>query len=313
MSYRGPVAAIRCRDMVEPAVPISLAYSVDADDAFMFHALRHEKIPTDGFRFTHRREDTAALNRLALAGAADVVAISAGVYPAVANQYQLLPHGASVGRGYGPVVVAREPLGIADLSGRRVAIPGVTTTAWLVLRLIAPRIQPVEIPIVPFGRVFEALDSGQVDAALLIHEGRFLYGARGLHLVVDTGAWWQEQIGGPLPLGVNVIRRALGAGQVARLSDVLGRSIRWSFENREHMLAELAREDRGDPALADRQLLDRYLGLYANADTALMPADARNAVETLFARARQAGLIDQEVRVDWAPDPPSPISTSPVS
>lgn len=291
--------------MAETEVPISLAYSVDADDAFMFYALRCGKIPTEGFRFTHRREDTAALNRLALGGAADVVAISTGVYPAVAAQYQLLPHGASVGRGYGPVVVARERIGVADLVGLRVAIPGFTTTAWLVLRLIEPRVQPVEIPIVPFGRVFEALDTGQADAALLIHEGRFLYGARGLHLVLDVGAWWQEQVGGPLPLGVNVIRRALGPDQIARLSNVLGRSIRWSFENRDHLLAELAREDRGDPALADRQLLDRYLGLYANADTVLMPADARHAVETLFARARHAGLIHDDVRVDWAPDPTS--------
>src|SRR5882672_484931 len=158
--------------------PIALAYSADADDAFMFHAIRGGLIDTGGFSFTHWRGDTAALNRLALgepvpggpqSGAgADVIAISAGVYPRVAARYQLLPHGASVGRGFGPVVVARRPMDPAELAGARVGIPGVTTTAWLVLRLIQPAAIPVEIPIVPFARIFDALDAGEVDAALLI-------------------------------------------------------------------------------------------------------------------------------------------------
>ncbi len=179
------------------AAPISLAYSADADDAFMFHAIRAGLIDTRGFSFTHWRGDTAALNRLALgekpggadgAGGdaevvADVVAISAGVYPRVAARYQLLPHGASVGRGFGPVVVARRPVDAAGLAGLRVGIPGLTTTAWLVLRLIQPAALPVEIPIVPFARIFEALEAGEVDAALLIHEGRLLYRDRGLHKV----------------------------------------------------------------------------------------------------------------------------------
>ena len=204
-----------------PLVPaptsIALAYSVDADDAFMFHALRTGQVAEPGFVFTHRRADTAALNQMAVAGAADVIAISAGAYPGVADQYQLLPHGASVGRGFGPVVVARHPLDPAGLAGRRVGIPGLTTTAWMVLRMIAPRAEPVVIPIVPFGRVFEALDEGTIDAALLIHEGRLIYPERGLHLVVDLGVWWQAEVGLPLPLGVNVIRRALGAGPIAAL------------------------------------------------------------------------------------------------
>src|SRR3954451_4901840 len=171
---------------------ISLAYSVDADDAFMFHALRTGAIDTGPLRFVHKRDHTAALNRLAIDAGADVVAVSVGVYPAIASRYQMLPHGASIGRGFGPVVVARRPLAPGDLAGLRIGIPGATTTAWLVLRLIAPGAIGVEIPISPFAAIFDALDSGAVDAAFLIHEGRMLYRDRGVPLPVDLGAWWQE-------------------------------------------------------------------------------------------------------------------------
>lgn len=286
---------------------ISLAYSVDADDAFMFHALREGLIEAPpGLVFTHQRGDTAALNRLAAGEQADVVAISAGAYPACADRYLLLPHGASVGRGFGPVVVAPRALRPDELAGKRVGIPGLTTTAWLVLRLIEPRAVPVPIPIVPFARIFDAVTSGEVDAALVIHEGRLLYPERGLTLVVDLGVWWQEHVGLPLPLGVNVIRRGLGPELVAQVSDVLRRSIRFALDHRERLIAALAAEDRGERALADPKLIDHYLGLYANADTAEMPEDARRGVEALFARARAAGLLagasgPRSDVVEWAP------------
>jgi len=286
---------------------ISLAYSVDADDAFMFHALREGLIATPpGLTFTHRRGDTAALNQMAIGGEADVVAISAGAYPSCADRYLLLPHGASVGRGFGPVVVARTPLAPADLAGRRVGIPGLTTTAWLVLRLIVPDAVPVPIPIVPFARIFDAVESGEVDAALVIHEGRLLYPERGLKLVVDLGVWWQEQVGLPLPLGVNVIRRGLGPDLVREVSDILRRSIRFALDHKPQMVAVLTREDRGERALADPKLIDHYLGLYANADTAEMPDDARRGIDALFARARAAHLLPADAPggaadVEWAP------------
>ena len=284
---------------------ISLAYSVDADDAFMFHALTAGQIPPAGLTFTHRRADTGQLNRLALAGAADVVAISAGAYPLVADRYQLLPHGASVGRGFGPVVVAPRALRPSELAGKRVGIPGLTTTAWMVLQLIEPRAVPVEIPILPFGRIFEAVENGEVDAALLIHEGRLIYPQRGLHLVVDLGVWWREVVGLPLPLGVNVIRRGLGPALIAVVSEALRRSIRWATEHRAEMIKLLASEDRGEPALADPALVDHYLSLYANADTMEMPDDARRGVEALFSRAAVAGLIPRGgaagAPIDWAP------------
>jgi len=280
---------------------ISLAYSVDADDAFMFHALRAGAIETGMLRYTHLRDHTAALNRLAIEGGADVVAVSVGVYPAIAARYQMLPHGASVGRGFGPVVVARRPLRPADLNGLRIGIPGATTTAWLVLRLIAPGAIGVEIPISPFAAIFDALASGVVDAALLIHEGRMLYRERGLHLAVDLGEWWSAKEALPLPLGVNVIRRGLGAPQIALVSAQLRESIAWALANRALIIPTIAAEDRGDKALSNQLLIDTYLNLYANADTAAMADDAKHATDVLFARARAAGLLSSDVAVDWAP------------
>jgi 1,4-dihydroxy-6-naphthoate synthase len=281
--------------------PVSLAYSVDADDAFMFHAVAQGLVPLGTLSFTHRRADTAALNEIARNEEADVVAVSLGAYPALARTYQILPHGASVGRGYGPVVVAREPLTAADLAGKRIGIPGVTTTAWLVFRLIQAGAVPVTIPIAPFNRVFEALSRHEVDAALLIHEGRLLYEARGFHKVVDLGEWWWAETALPLPLGVNVIRRGLGEVTVAQVSSVLRASIRWALSERAAMVDRLAQEDRGEPALADPALIDHYLSLYANDDTATLAPDVKAAVEALFARARAAGLVESDVQVDWAP------------
>ena len=206
-----------------------------------------------------------------------------------------------MGRGYGPVVVSPRPLAPADLAGRRVGIPGATTTAWLVLRLIAPEAIGVEIPIAPFNRIFEALAAGEVDAALLIHEGRLLYPARGLHLCTDLGVFWMERTGLPLPLGVNVIRRGLGAELVARVSGILKSSIAWALANRPQMIALIAAEDRGDKALSDKTLIDNYLNLYANGDTAAIADDARRAVDVLFREARAAGLLPHDAPADWAP------------
>jgi 1,4-dihydroxy-6-naphthoate synthase len=198
-------------------------------------------------------------------------------------------------------VVSREPLSPADLRGRRVAIPGHTTTAWLVLRMIESGAVPVVVPIVPFGRMFEALDAGEVEAALLIHEGRLLYERRGYHKVVDVGEWWDQQTQLPLPLGVNVIRKALGPALVARVSGVLRAAIDWALAHRAEVITALAGEERGEAALAQAALLDRYLGMYANEDTRGMASDVRQAVEVLFARARAAGLLAGGGAVEWAP------------
>jgi 1,4-dihydroxy-6-naphthoate synthase len=271
----------------QKAPPVRLAYSVDADDAFMFAALATGAIDLEGLRFDHLRADTASLNDLAANEGADVVAVSLGAYPKLAERYLLLPHGASVGRGFGPVVVAKRP--------------SLSTTAFLVLRLIEPDIVPVLVPISPFSRAFSALDDGSVDAVLLIHEGRLLYEQRGYHKVVELGEWWQAETSLPLPLGVNVIRKALGAANVAQVSRVLGNAIAWALANRDALITAIAKEDRGDKALADAALLVRYLAMYANEDTRQMAPDVRKAIDVLFGRARAAGLFVGNVAVDWAP------------
>ena len=282
-------------------MPISLAYSVDADDAFMFHGLVSGAVAAQGLEFTHTRGDTAWLNELAGQGGADVVAISAGAYPAVAGQYLLLPHGASVGRGFGPVVVGKRALTLEELAGRRVAVPGWSTTALLVLRLMQPRIVPVVVPIAPFTAVFAALDRAEVDAALLIHEGRLLFERYGCVAVAELGQWWLAETGLPLPLGVNVIRRALGPDRIAVVSQVLRAAITWALGHREEVIRAIAGEKRGEAALAEPRLLDRYLGMYANEDTRAMAADARQAIGVLFARAAAAGLLPAGCTVEWAP------------
>jgi 1,4-dihydroxy-6-naphthoate synthase len=282
-------------------VPISLAYSVDADDAFMFHALATGAIDCRGLDFTHRRGDTAWLNALAADGGADVVAISAGHYPAVAGRYLLLPHGASVGRGFGPVVVSKQPLALGDLAGRRVAIPGRSTTAFLVLRLMQPAVVPVVVPITPFSAMFDALERGAVDAALLIHEGRLLYERRGYVAVAELGQWWLGETGLPLPLGVNVIRRGLGSETIALVSQLLREAIAHALQHRDAIIRAIAAESRGDAGLRETALLDRYLGMYANDDTRAMAPDAREAIEVLFTRAAAAGLLPIGSHVEWAP------------
>jgi 1,4-dihydroxy-6-naphthoate synthase len=282
-------------------VQISLAYSVDADDAFMFHALVTGAIDTRGLTFEHRRGDTAWLNGLAEAGGADVVAVSAGAYPSFADKYLLLPHGASVGRGFGPVVVAKRPMTLADLAHRRVAIPGFSTTAFLVLRLMQPAVVPVFVPIAPFRRVFEALDQGEVDAALLIHEGRLLFENRGCVAVAELGEWWLGKTGLPLPLGVNVIRRALGQENIMQVSAVLRAAIAYALDNRGEVIRTIAAEKRGEVALAETAILDRYLGMYANDDTRTMAPDVRKAIDVLFARSADAGLLPLGCQVEWSP------------
>jgi len=282
-------------------VPISLAYSVDADDAFMFHALVAGAVDTRGLAFTHARGDTAWLNALAEAAGADVVAVSVGAYPALARQYLLLPHGASVGRGFGPVVVSRRPMTLEELAGRRVAIPGPSTTAFLVLRLMQPGIVPKVVPIAPFAAVFEALERGEVDAALLIHEGRLLFERHGCVAIAELGQWWLRETGLPLPLGVNVIRRALGPDVIAKVSAVLREAIAWALAHRGEVIRAIAGERRGEAALGEAALLDRYLGMYANDDTLATAPDVRRAIEVLFSRAAAAGLLGPGVAAEWAP------------
>lgn len=280
---------------------ISLAYSVDTDDAFMFYALKQGHIKHPGVEFTHYRGDTALLNNLAMSDGADVVAISAGAYPSVASKYLLLPHGASIGRGFGPIVVARQSLSLAELGDKRVAIPGLTTTAYMVLRMMQPKVIPVVVPIVPFTAMFEALNRGEVDAALLIHEGRLLYEKHGYRKVCELGEWWQSSTGLPLPLGVNVIRRSLGPEIIFQVSTILRSAIEWALGHRQEVLQAMVDPSRGDESLTNHALLDQYLGMYANEDTRSMAEDAKAGLNRLYARAAEAGLLSPNLSIDWAP------------
>lgn len=272
---------------------LRLAFSPDADDAFMFHAALAGKIDVEGLSFDATRADTEALNLAAEGGEVDVVAISIAQFARVAEKYLLLPHGGSVGEGYGPVVVATKPASMMRLEGARVGVPGLRTTAYLVLRLLLPKFQPVVLPITPHEVVFEALESGRVDAALLIHEGRLTYEARGLHRVLEIGEAWRARTSLPLPLGGNAIRRALGPGLVTRTSRVLKRSIEWALAHRDEAMDAILAE----PAQAklDRATLDRYLSMYANERTLDYGEDGRKAIAELLAEAHLAGLSQRLV------------------
>ncbi|MFT4622806.1 MAG: 1,4-dihydroxy-6-naphthoate synthase [Myxococcota bacterium] len=278
---------------------ITLRCSPDADDLFMMRALLEGLIDTGTYRFTIDTSPTDALNRHASEGPTDVVALSFGHYPAVADTYQLLPHGGSMGEGYGPVVIAREPLSIGDLSGKRVAIPGLTTSAWAVLQMIAPELQPVVIPIVPYARIFDALREGTVDAGLVIHEGRLTYADQGFHSVVDIGEWWSDETGGlPLPLGANTIRRELGETVIGEVSALLFESIRHALEDRESAIEWLIA--RGS-ALGTPERVSQYLDMYANHRTLDYGPAGRAGIREFYARAVRAGALAAPPTLDFAP------------
>jgi 1,4-dihydroxy-6-naphthoate synthase len=284
---------------------LRLAFSPDADDAFMFHALLAGHVAHADFVFTARRADTEALNRAAAGNDPDdVIAISIAQYANVASRYLLLPHGGSVGEAYGPVLVAREPAAregdVRALQGRRIAVPGLRTTAFVTLSLLARRanvtFEPVVVPIVPHEAAFEALESKAVDAALLIHEGRLTYARRGLHRWLDLGEAWHGATGLPLPLGGNAIQRDLGGPTIATVSALLRESIEWALAHRDQVIDELLATT---PHL-DRAELDRYLALYANHETLGYGDESRRAIHRLLGDAAEAGLLPR-VDVAFAP------------
>ncbi len=274
------------------------AISPDADDLFMFRAITEGLIDTQGLEFEVVARDTHLLNRMADGDGPDVTAISIAHYPAVAANYRLFAHGGSVGRGYGPLVIAKPALlaeGAATgkrvgelLRDRKIAVPGMTTTAALVLRLITP-FQPVTIPIFPTHLQFDALHAGEVDAALIIHEGRLTYADQGFVQLVDIGAWWYNRTGLPLPLGGNVIRRELAPDVIARADAVIRASIAHGLAHRDDAITWLLA--RGG-ALKTREAVDLYLSLYANADTLDYGADGRDGIRTLLRQGAEAGFID---------------------
>jgi 1,4-dihydroxy-6-naphthoate synthase len=273
---------------------IRLGHSPDPDDAFMFYALAADRIPSNGFRFEHLLRDIETLNEWAMKGELEVTAISVHAYAYVADKYRLLPHGASMGEQYGPIVVAREAMDPAELQGKVIAVPGPMTSAFLELQLAIGRID--EPLIVPFDEILETVASGAADAGLVIHEGQLTYPSLGLELVLDLGEWWHELTDGlPLPLGANAVRRDLGEETMRELSVVLHDSIKYGLEHREDALAHAARYGRG----LDGDLTDRFVGMYVNDRTLDYGDEGRAAVAELLRRAAEAGFIPQAVPVDF--------------
>ena len=254
---------------------IRVGHSADPDDAFMFWALEAGLVDARGLEFEQVVSDIETLNTWATEGRLEVTAISMGAYPAVAERYVLLPHGASMGIGYGPIVVAREPLDPREVE---IAIPGRRTTAYLALRLALG--DDVRVRELRFDAILDEVASGRADAGLLIHEGQLTYAAAGLHKLLDLGEWWQAETGLPLPLGVNVARRDLG-DRLADVSAVLGEAIRAGLAHRDDALAYAERFGRG----IDRETADRFVAMYVNELTCDYGDVGRRAVEELLRRA----------------------------
>jgi 1,4-dihydroxy-6-naphthoate synthase len=263
-------------------VRIRVGHSADPDDAFMFWALEAGLVDPRGLEIEQVVSDIQTLNEWATEGRLEVTAISMGAYPSVADRYVLLPHGASMGSGYGPVVVGRVPLRLGELPALEIAIPGRLTTAYLVLRLALG--EDLRVRELPFDRIADAVLAGVVDAGLLIHEGQITYEQRGLHKALDVGAWWHDETGLPLPLGVNVARRDLGR-RLSDVSAVLGEAIRAGLDHRDEALAYAQRYGRG----IDRATTDRFVAMYVNELTSDYGELGRRAVSELMRRAG-AGL-----------------------
>lgn len=271
---------------------LRLAHSPDSDDAFMFYALATGKVRLPGVKFTHILDDIETLNQAARLETYDITALSFYGYSFVADKYVLMDCGASFGEGYGPIVVASHPIKKTELAGRKIAVPGMLTTSYLALKLFEPKVETVTMP---FDKILGAVQSKEVEAGLLIHEGQLLFSQIGLHRVVDLGQWWQETTGLPLPLGANAIRRRLGPEMGRQVSRIIRESVSYALEHRESALdyaLQFARDM--DPVLADK-----FIGMYVNRWTLDYGEEGRHAVRELLARGAAVGLVPSSFKVEF--------------
>ena len=272
---------------------IRVGHSPDPDDAFMVWALAEGAVDTRGLEFELVPVDIQTLNEWAPDGRLEVTALSAAAYPAVQERYALLPHGGSFGAGYGPIVVGREQLSRGRLQRTRIAIPGEQTTAYLVLRMYLGGAFVHDV--LPFDEILDAVAEGRADAGLLIHEGQLTYAAAGVEKSVDLGEWWLLETGLPLPLGVNTVRRDLGAETIETVSSVLRESIAVGLAHRSEALAYAARFGRD----LDGETVDRFVAMYVDDLTTDAGPEGRQAVAELYRRAEELGLTQGAVRVDF--------------
>jgi 1,4-dihydroxy-6-naphthoate synthase len=273
-------------------VELKLAHSPDSDDAFMFYALATKKLPTHNLAFQHVLEDIESLNQKALQGVYDVTAASFHAYPYLAENYILLPSGASFGERYGPIVVARATPGADGLRGKRIAVPGKMTSAYLVLQLYEREFEPV---FTPFDRILETVTRGEADAGVVIHEGQLTYAESGLKKIVDLGEWWFQETGLPLPLGANLIRRSLDRRTVRAVAKLLKASIQYGLDHREEALEYAMQFGRG----LDSPTADRFVAMYVNDRTLDYGEKGRQAVQALLDRAFEKGLIPLQVKAEF--------------
>ena len=271
---------------------ISVAHSPDSDDAFMFYGLATSKIDTGDLKFTHVLQDIQTLNEKARDAVYDVTAISFHAYAYVSDKYALLPHGASIGDKYGPIVVSKEKMSPADLSKARIAVPGELTSAFLALRLFD---QNFNYEVIAFDKIIDAVRTGRCDAGLLIHEGQLFYHKFGLQKVLDLGEWWHEQTGLPLPMGGNVIKRDLGADLMKKVSGYLHKSVKYSLDNRENALAyamQFARDMDTDTA-------DRFVAMWVNDLTLDYGERGREGVRRLLTEGYEKGIIPTKPEIEF--------------
>jgi 1,4-dihydroxy-6-naphthoate synthase len=271
---------------------IKLAHSPDSDDAFMFYALATHKLATPGYKYTHVLSDIQALNEAALTETYDVTAVSFAAYPSLRDKYVLLDCGASFGENYGPIVVATTQLRKEELTGKRIGVPGLKTTAYLTLKLFEPDFQPV---VMPFDKILDAVMAGSVDAGLLIHEGQLLFPQLGLHRVIDLGIWWHDQTGLPLPLGGNAVRRALGPELGRQISRTIRESVEYGLNHRDEALnyaMQFARDMETETA-------DKFVAMYVNKWTLGYGERGKQAVTELINRGTAAGLLPGPASVEF--------------
>lgn len=272
--------------MSDEKMLIRVGHSPDPDDAFMFHALANDSIDTGRYQFVHELQDIETLNRRAFNGELELTAVSIHGFAFVEDKYALCASGASMGDNYGPMVVAREPLQISDLKGKKIAVPGTLTSAFLSLKLLLG--DTFEYEVQPFDEILNLVEQGKYDAGLIIHEGQLTYASQGLKLIVDLGKWWYDETGGlPLPLGGNAIRRDLGANAMLEVTALLKQSIQYGLDHREAALQHAMKYGRD----LDHAKTDRFVGMYVNDWTIDFGAKGREAVRLLLRRGYEAGVI----------------------
>jgi 1,4-dihydroxy-6-naphthoate synthase len=272
---------------------IKVAHSPDSDDAFMFYGLATNKLDTGELQFTHVLKDIQTLNQVAMTTREyDVTAVSFHAYAHIADHYSLLPHGASIGDGYGPIVVAREGFPAGEIKNKRIAIPGTLTSAYLALRLHTPEF---DYGVVPFDEIINEVVSGKFDAGLLIHEGQLTYHEEGLVKIVDLGEWWKKETGLPLPMGGNAIKRDLGPELQREVSNWLHRSIQYSMDNRQDALNYAMQFARDMPV----ETADRFVAMWVNKSTLGYTDRDIQGVQLMLDEGFRKGVIPRQVKVDF--------------